>query len=82
MAIVGATDGEALEAVSRLPADRLASVVVLRGFDPQKEADVAPAALKNVGVPVVTCVPGGIQQALDDLARAGVLGERQVAGIR
>ena len=78
LAIVSAADEEALEAVSRLPAGRLASVVVLHGFDPQEEGSGASAALKGIGVPVVSCTPGGVQMALDELARARARDSRQV----
>ena len=81
LAIVSAADVEAWEAVSRLPVGRLASVVVLRGFDPQAESAGALAAFKGIGVPVVTCTPGGMQKALDELAGVGAQGSRQLASI-
>ena len=81
LAIVSAADEEALEAVSRLPTGSLASVVVLRGFDPQAESAGAMAVLKGIGVPVVTCAPGGVQKALDELAGAGAHGSHRVASI-
>ncbi|MCZ6788948.1 MAG: DUF58 domain-containing protein [Chloroflexi bacterium] len=81
IAIVAATDGEGLRAVRRLPADRLAAVVLLQGFDAEHEEAGVAAALSSAGVQVVTCVPGGIQQALDELAAAGSRGARQMVRV-
>lgn len=78
LAIVSAMDVEGLEAVSRLPAARLASVVVLRGFAPQEEGVGSLAMLNSAGVPVITCVPGGIQETLHELAGVGALGPQHV----
>ena len=80
IAIVAATDGEGLKAVRRLPAGRLAAVVLLQGFDAEHEEAGVAAALSGAGVPVVTCVPGGIQQALDELA-AGSGSARQMVRV-
>ncbi|MCZ6891827.1 MAG: hypothetical protein O7F09_04855, partial [Chloroflexi bacterium] len=81
IAIVAATDGEGLRAVRRLPAGRLAAVVLLQGFDAGHEETGVAAALSGAGVPVVVCAPGGIQQALDELAAAGSRGARQMVRV-
>ena len=81
IAIVAATDVEGVQAVRRLPADRLAAVVLLQGFDAEREEAGVAAALSGVGVLVVACAPGGIQQALDDLAAAGSRSARQMVRV-
>ena len=81
IAIVAATDGEGLRAVRRLPAGRLAAVVLLQGFDAEHEEAGVAAALSGAGVPVVACTPGGIQRALDELAAPGSRSARQMAKV-
>ena len=81
IAIVAATDGEGLKAVRRLPADRLAAVILLQGFDTEHEEAGVAAALRGTGVPVVACAPGGIQRALDELAAAGSRSAQQMVRV-
>ena len=69
LTIVALADHRAIETIARVPASRLAAVVVLQGFAPAGEKMSDLEGLRNSGVPVVTCEIGDVPSALTDLAR-------------
>ena len=69
VAIVALTDGTAVDALSRLPISRMAAAVVMQGFAPERENPGGLEGLKSIGVPVITCEPGGIPTTLEALSQ-------------
>ena len=69
VAIIALADGTAVDAISRLPISQMAAAVVMQGFAPEHENPGDLEGLKSIGVPVITCKPGGVPATLEALAQ-------------